>query len=114
VRLARCGLCHTARPAGVSWRHRRLDMEFGGGRRFSATPFYDELDPDPAAPSAPKTDRELRGDIVVVSANITSDPSGIAFFDKEIFHQDDPKRSRSGYSALERRDALVPFSPPQR
>jgi mono/diheme cytochrome c family protein len=86
VRLARCGLCHTARPPGASWRHRRLDMEFGGGRRFSTTPFYDELDPDPATATAPKTSRERRGDIVV-SANITSDSSGIAFFDQEIFIQ---------------------------
>lgn len=86
ARLARCGLCHTARPAGVSWRHRRLDMEFGGGRRFSTTPFYDELDPDPAATSPPKDDREAAGSIVV-SPNITSDPSGIAFFDEGVFIQ---------------------------
>jgi mono/diheme cytochrome c family protein len=84
VRLARCGLCHTARPAGVSWRHRRLDMEFGGGRRFSATPFYDELDPDPATTAAPKAGRG-GGAGIVVSANITPDPSGIAFFDEAIF-----------------------------
>jgi mono/diheme cytochrome c family protein len=84
VRLARCGLCHTARPAGVSWRHRRLDMEFGGGRRFSTTPFYDELDPDPATALAPGARREGSSGIVV-SPNITSDPSGIAFFDEDIF-----------------------------
>jgi mono/diheme cytochrome c family protein len=84
VRLARCGLCHTARPAGVSWRHRRLDMEFGGGRCFSRTPFFDELDPDPTTEAAPKGGRETDAGIVV-SANITSDASGIAFFDESIF-----------------------------
>jgi mono/diheme cytochrome c family protein len=85
VRLARCGLCHTARPAGRTWRHRRLDMEFGGGRRFSTKPFYDELDPDEATTAAPRTP-EPPGTIVV-SANITSDPSGIAFYDEAVFIQ---------------------------
>jgi hypothetical protein len=84
VRLARYALCHTARPAGLSWRHRRLDMELGGGRRFSSIPFYDELDPDPANATAPKDAREPEGR-VLVSPNITSDPSGIAYFDEEIF-----------------------------
>jgi mono/diheme cytochrome c family protein len=84
VRLARCGLCHTARPPRVSWRHRRLDMEFGGGRRFSAVPFFDELDPDPASHSRPPAEPRAN---VVVSPNITSDPSGIAFYDREIFIQ---------------------------
>jgi mono/diheme cytochrome c family protein len=84
VRLARCGVCHTARPAGKSWRYRRLDMEFGGGRRFLTAPLHDELDPDPATAEAPKELSERPGE-VVVSANITSDPSGIAYFDEEIF-----------------------------
>jgi mono/diheme cytochrome c family protein len=85
VRLARCGLCHTARPAGLSWRHRRTDMEFGGGRRFSTDPPWDELDPDPTSAAPPGSDA-IRND-VVVSPNITSDPSGIAFFDEAIFIQ---------------------------
>ena len=83
ARLARCELCHTARPAGTSWRHRRLDMALGGGRRFSTTPFYDELDPDPATRVAPGGGPGTAA--VVVSPNITPDPSGIAFYDEEIF-----------------------------
>jgi mono/diheme cytochrome c family protein len=82
VRLARCGLCHTPRPAEGTWRRRRLDMEFGGGRRFSTTPFYDELDPDPITTEAPAPRPEAP---FVASANITSDPSGIAFYDADIF-----------------------------
>lgn len=84
ARLARCGLCHTARPPGVSWRHRRLDMEFGGGRRFSTAPFYDELDPDPATATRPQ---RRPGEGVLASPNITSDPSGIGFYDEAIFVQ---------------------------
>lgn len=84
VRLARCGLCHTPRPSGGTWRQRRLDMEFGGGRRFSTIPFYDELDPDPVAPRAgPPPPNES----VVTSPNLTADPSGIAFYDADIFIQ---------------------------
>jgi mono/diheme cytochrome c family protein len=86
VRLARCGLCHTARPMGGTWRQRRLDMEFGGGRRFESTFFFDELDPDPATAAAPKASR-AKTRAVVVSPNITLDPSGIGFFDEAIFLQ---------------------------
>lgn len=83
VRLARCALCHSPRPAGKSWRHRRTDLEFGGGRRFSTEPFYDELDPDDvlhAPPAIPP-----KAGTFVASANITSDPSGIAFYDEGVF-----------------------------
>lgn len=86
VRLARCGLCHTARPAGTSWRFRRLDLEFGGGRRFSARPTYDELDPDPVRTKVPRDRPQEKGEIVV-SPNITRDPSGIAYYDEGIFIQ---------------------------
>ena len=86
VRLARCGQCHTARPAGASKRHRRLDMEFGGGRRFSTAPPWDELNPDPAMAAGPEKGlRPSSGVGVVASANITSDPSGIAYYDEKIF-----------------------------
>ena len=83
--LARCVLCHSARPAGETWRHRRADMEFGGGRRFSTKPFFDELDPDEAT-TAPSKTPEPAGS-VVVSANITQDASGIAYYDRAVFIQ---------------------------
>ena len=59
-------------------------MEFGGGRRFEAGPAHDELDPDPATDAAPRKPSG-RSEPVVASANITSDASGIAYFDEEIF-----------------------------
>jgi mono/diheme cytochrome c family protein len=85
VRLARCGFCHTPRPAKGSMRHRLTEREFGGGRRFSRAPFYDQVDPDPwlGAPGV----RSPEEDGILASANITSDPSGIAFYDESIFIQ---------------------------
>lgn len=85
VRIARCGYCHTARPASGSRRHRLTRLEFGGGRRFSRLPFYDQIDPDPwlnAPDDIPRAESE-----VLASPNITSDPSGISFYDESIFIQ---------------------------
>ena len=66
-------------------RHRLTLLEFGGGRRFSMTPFYDQVDPDPwLSSSGAKSAAE---DGILASANITSDPSGIAFYDAGIFIQ---------------------------
>lgn len=86
VRLGRCARCHTPRPATGSKRHRRLDMEFGGGRRFSTTPYFDELDPDLWL-TGPRPAQGGPGGNVLASANITSDPSGIAYYDESIFIQ---------------------------
>jgi len=86
VSLGRCAKCHTPRPATGSKRHRRLDMEFGGGRRFSAIPHHDELDPDPwlgrASDGANSADAAT-----LASPNITADPSGIVWYDEAIFIQ---------------------------
>jgi mono/diheme cytochrome c family protein len=85
VRIARCGFCHTPRPASGSRRHRLTLLEFGGGRRFSRAPFYDQIDPDPWL-SGPAAGPGAAND-VLVSANITSHPSGISYYDEGIFIQ---------------------------
>lgn len=94
VRIARCGYCHTPRPASGSRRHRLTQLEFGGGRRFAKLPFYDQIDPDPwltAPDDKPDGDPWLGADAiatgVVVSPNITSDPSGISYYDERTFIQ---------------------------
>jgi hypothetical protein len=84
VRLARCGHCHTPRPLAGTHRERRLELEFGGGRRFSTKRYFDELDHDPGY-TAPPADTRAQPESFVTSPNITSDPSGIAYYDESIF-----------------------------
>ena len=87
VRLARCGHCHTPRPLSGTQRERRLEMEFGGGRRFSTKPYFDELDPDPGYDQRPRGEPGPPPEAFVTSPNITSDPSGISYYDEAIFIQ---------------------------
>ena len=87
VRLGRCPLCHTARPPEGSWTHRRLDMEFGGGRRFGYEDYFEELSDDPWFSSRPAPGTPVRTERVVTSPNITSDPSGIPYYDEKLFIQ---------------------------
>ncbi len=85
VHLAGCAHCHTARPlVGTEW-ERRKDLEFGGGRRFSAKPTFDELEDDPGFASPPARMPEPRS--FVTSPNLTTDPSGIQYYDENIFVQ---------------------------
>ena len=86
VSLGRCAKCHTPRPATGSKRHRRLDMEFGGGRRFSTIPHHDEIDPDPRL-SRPADGTSSPAVATLASPNITADPSGIAWYDEAVFIQ---------------------------
>lgn len=86
VRLARCGHCHTPRPLNGTHRERRLELEFGGGRRFSTQRYFDELDSDRGFAARPPKDHR-RPETFVTSPNITSDPSGIAYYDESIFLQ---------------------------
>lgn len=86
VSLGRCAKCHTPRPATGSKRHRRLDMEFAGGRRFSTIPHHDEIDPDPRL-SGPADETNSPIDATLASPNITADPSGIAWYDEAVFIQ---------------------------
>lgn len=87
VRLGRCPYCHTARPPEGSWSHRRLDMELGGGRRFGWEDYYEELGPDPWFASKPAPGTPVRTERVITSPNITSDPSGIPYYDEKLFIQ---------------------------
>ena len=84
VRLGRCGHCHTPRPASGSKRLHRADLEFGGGRRYSTANYFEELDPDPSYAAPPSAAGPAE---IVVSPNITSDPSGIAYYDEQVFIQ---------------------------
>jgi mono/diheme cytochrome c family protein len=81
--IARCGHCHSPRPATGSEHLRRFDMEFGGGRRFETKRYFDELDDDPVRPPAEAA--RLDPASFVTSPNITQDPSGIPYFDEAIF-----------------------------
>jgi mono/diheme cytochrome c family protein len=86
VRMGRCPLCHTARPADGLWMRRRVDMELGGGRRFGEADYYEELSDDPAwLGSRPPPGAATHVGRVVTSPNITSDPSGIAYYDEKLF-----------------------------
>ncbi len=63
-------------------------MLLGGGRRFVETRkgYGYELSPDPAQKNA--ADPQLApGERIVVSANITPDPSGIPYYTPELFIQ---------------------------
>jgi mono/diheme cytochrome c family protein len=83
--LARCVHCHTPRTDTGSEHTRRRDMEFGGGRRFETTRYFDELDADPVR--TPDEAERLDPRSFVTSPNITQDPSGIPYFDEALFIQ---------------------------
>jgi mono/diheme cytochrome c family protein len=84
VQLGECRGCHT-----TTTRDGRPErgMEFGGGRRFRIEKGVGiEFDPDPAFTAAAQ--RRVAGeDGLVASANITPDPSGVAFYTREVFIQ---------------------------
>jgi len=82
VQLGECLGCHTTTTReGRPFR----GLEFGGGRRFRVEKGVgNEVSPDPsftrAAKHSPSTDEQT-----FASANITRDPSGIAFYTQDIF-----------------------------
>jgi hypothetical protein len=81
-------------------------MEFGGGRRFRIEKGVGiEFDPDPAF--TPGAQRGVAGEAgLVASANITPDPSGIAFYTRDVFIQ----TIRTGHVAGVRRlSAAMPW-----
>jgi mono/diheme cytochrome c family protein len=83
VHLAGCAHCHTARPLrGTEW-ERRKDLEFGGGRRFETTRYFDELETDPGFTSPPA--RMPGPTTFTTSPNLTTDPSGIPYYDEALF-----------------------------
>ncbi len=85
VHLAGCVHCHTARPLlGTEW-ERRKDLEFGGGRRFETTRYFDELETDPGFASPPAKMPGPKS--FVTSPNLTTDPSGIPYYDENVFIQ---------------------------
>jgi mono/diheme cytochrome c family protein len=84
VQLGECLGCHTTTTAaGRPFR----GMEFGGGRRFRAEKGYGvEFTPDPSF--TPAARHGVPGDAgLVASANITPDPSGIAFYTADVFRE---------------------------
>jgi mono/diheme cytochrome c family protein len=83
VQLAECAGCHTTTTAAGK-PHRK--MLFGGGRRFVETRlgYGYELSPDPAFANAPDPPLQ-KGERIVTSANLTSDPSGISYYTPELF-----------------------------
>jgi mono/diheme cytochrome c family protein len=103
VQLGECRGCHT-----TTTRDGRPErgMEFGGGRRFRIEKGVGiEFDPDPAF--TPAAQRGGAGeDGLVASANITPDPSGIAFYTRDVFIQ----TIRTGHVAGVRRlSAAMPW-----
>ncbi|HEV7501247.1 MAG TPA: hypothetical protein VGQ33_14635, partial [Vicinamibacteria bacterium] len=103
VQLGECRGCHTTttRDGGPE-----RGMEFGGGRRFRIEKGVGiEFDPDPAF--TPAAQRGVAGaDGLVASANITPDPSGIAFYTRDVFIQ----TIRTGHVAGVRRlSAAMPW-----
>ncbi|HEY1252458.1 MAG TPA: cytochrome c [Thermoanaerobaculia bacterium] len=100
VHLAGCVHCHTARPLnGTQW-ERRKDLEFGGGRRFEATPTFDELETDPGFASPPATMPGPKS--FTTSPNLTTDPSGIPYYDENLFIQTIRTGSVAGVRPLTR------------
>ena len=82
VQLGECRGCHTTTTReGRPYR----EMAFGGGRRFRLeNGTGNEIWPDPSFVS--EAAREEAGEAnLVASANITRDPSGIAFYTEDIF-----------------------------
>jgi mono/diheme cytochrome c family protein len=82
AQLGECRGCHTTTTRdGRPFR----GLEFGGGRRFRLeNGFGNELSPDPSF--TPAATRGASGEAkLVASANITMDPSGIAFYTEDVF-----------------------------
>jgi mono/diheme cytochrome c family protein len=103
AQLGECRGCHT-----TTTRDGRPErgMEFGGGRRFRIEKGAGiEFGPDPAF--TPGAQRATAGEAgLVASANITPDPSGIAFYTREVFIQ----TIRTGHVAGVRRlSAAMPW-----
>lgn len=82
VQLGECLGCHTSTTKnGRPFR----GLEFGGGRRFRVEKGVGiELTPDPSFTPASKQALPVEAQLVA-SANITRDPSGIAFYTEELF-----------------------------
>jgi len=84
VQLGECRGCHT-----TTTRDGRPErgMEFGGGRRFRIEKGAGiEFVPDPAFTTGAR--RGVAGEAALVaSANLTPDPSGIAFYTRDVFIQ---------------------------
>jgi mono/diheme cytochrome c family protein len=82
VQLGECLGCHTTTTSGD---RPFRGLEFGGGRRFRIEKGYGiDLSPDPSFTFAAK--RAVPGEAdLVASANITRDPSGIAFYTEDVF-----------------------------
>jgi mono/diheme cytochrome c family protein len=82
VQLGECRGCHTTTTTdGRPFR----GLEFGGGRRFRVEKGVGiEFSPDPSFTSG--ATRGVPGEAkLVASANITRDPSGIAFYTEDVF-----------------------------
>lgn len=84
VQLGECLGCHTTTTKdGTPLR----THSFGGGRRFRVEKgFGFEVSPDPSFTAAAKAGSTDQGTIVA-SANLTQDPSGIAFYTEDVFIQ---------------------------
>ncbi len=85
VHLAKCVHCHSPRPLNGTMREHRKDLEFGGGRRFETKPTFDELEQDPGFAS--RLARKPEPKRFVTSPNLTTDPSGIPYYDEALFIQ---------------------------
>jgi mono/diheme cytochrome c family protein len=84
VQLGECIGCHTTTTkAGAPFR----ELGFGGGRRFRVEKgIGNEVWPDPSFTPASRQALPSEAEFVT-SANITRDPSGIAFYTKDVFIQ---------------------------
>jgi mono/diheme cytochrome c family protein len=82
VQLGECLGCHTTTTKDIQ---PFRGLEFGGGRRFRVEHGFGlELSPDPSF--APSSKNALPDEATIVaSANITRDPSGIAFYTEDVF-----------------------------
>ncbi|HWW60977.1 MAG TPA: hypothetical protein VN181_06395, partial [Thermoanaerobaculia bacterium] len=83
MQLGECVGCHTAT---TRTEHPFRELQFGGGRRFIETRkgYGYELSPDPSF--AARVNPTLgEGERIVVSANLTRDPSGISYYTPEMF-----------------------------
>jgi mono/diheme cytochrome c family protein len=85
VHIAECVGCHTPATAGGA---PNRTLRFAGGRRFVETRkgYGYEIAPDPGSKDAGDP-RLAAGERIVVSANITPDPSGISYYTPELFLQ---------------------------
>jgi mono/diheme cytochrome c family protein len=97
VQLGECIGCHTTTTKdGRPFR----GLEFGGGRRFRVEKGFGlELSPDPSfTPSSKQASPDEVA--IVVSPNITMDPSGIAFYTEEVFIETIRRGRVAGVRAL--------------